>query len=239
MILSCPNCSQQISIDDAKIPEGVFKVRCTKCSKIITSEGRRDQISEDIPPAIQQYVKSQMEGLKQELIRQDVPNRPNPVAAAPASAVIDGNSQDATVRRAMICDSEASSIEAISRALEKMGYTVEVIRTAAEALKKVDSDLYQTVVVGSNFSDDKDGARKIIGRMNGQKSLQRRQTFVVLTSPHLRTGDLSSAFINGANWIVNKADLANFASSVAEGQQLFRQMYTLFNRVVAERDAQI
>lgn len=209
----------------------MFKVRCTKCSKIITSERKSNQPTEEIPAHIQQYLKSQIAAIKEELHRQSVSRTPHLTS--------DEESEEAVFRRALICEGDPAVLETISRVLEKLGYAVDTAPTAAEALKKIESQIYQLVTVELSFPDDKDGARKIIGRMNGQKALQRRGTFVILISPQHKTGDQTSAFMLGANWIVHKADLANLGSAIAEGQQHFRHLYTLFNRVLAEKDQQI
>ncbi|HSP05949.1 MAG TPA: zinc-ribbon domain-containing protein, partial [Acidobacteriota bacterium] len=38
MKLTCANCRQQIVLEDAKLPQGVFKVKCPKCGKIVTGQ---------------------------------------------------------------------------------------------------------------------------------------------------------------------------------------------------------
>lgn len=38
MKLTCASCQQPIVLDDAKIPQGVFKVKCPKCGKIVTGQ---------------------------------------------------------------------------------------------------------------------------------------------------------------------------------------------------------
>lgn len=38
MKLHCSNCQQVIQIDDTKIPDGVFKVKCPKCGKVVTGQ---------------------------------------------------------------------------------------------------------------------------------------------------------------------------------------------------------
>ena len=238
MVLTCSNCSHQIYLDDAKIPEGSFKVRCTKCSKIITSERKQDQPSEDIPPLIQQYVKSQIDTLRAELSKQEtkIPSPVNPVNFQVEKEDDDFENEG---RHALICEADAAILATISSTLEKMNYTLDPARTAADALKKIDSGAYDLVIVGTSFPDDKDGLKKIVGRINGQKSVQRRKTFLVVVSAQHKTGDQSAAFMLGANWIIHKADLARFGPVLSDGQQFFRQLYHLFHRVLDERDQQI
>jgi predicted Zn finger-like uncharacterized protein len=239
MVLTCSSCGHQIYLDDAKIPDGTFKVRCTKCSKIITSERKQDQPSEDIPPLIQQYVKSQIDALKAELSKQQEVKIPQ-VSQVTLQQDDDGEDfENEGNKHALICEADAAILTSISSALEKMNYAVDTARTAGDALKKIDSGAFDLVLVGTSFPDDKDGLRKIVGRINGQKSLQRRQTFLVIVSAQHKTSDQSAAFMLGANWIIHKSDLARFAPVLSEGQQYFRQLYHLFNRVLDERNRQI
>src|SRR5205823_2667931 len=159
-------------LDDAKIPEGTFKVRCTKCSKIITSERKHDQVSEGIPPLIQQYVTSQVDALRAELLKHQETKVPQ---ISLEEQDQDEDFQNSNNRRALICEADATTLTTASTALEKINYVLDPAHTAAEALKKIDSASYDLVVVGTSFPDDKDGLKKIVGRINGQKSVQRRK----------------------------------------------------------------
>src|SRR5918993_5567961 len=38
MIISCPNCSTRMQLDDAKVPVRAFTVRCPKCQHIINAQ---------------------------------------------------------------------------------------------------------------------------------------------------------------------------------------------------------
>jgi hypothetical protein len=116
-----------------------------------------------------------------------------------------------------------------------MTYSAEVARSAAESLKKLEANAYSIVLVSSTLADDKDGWKKIIGKMNGQKPYLRRQIFVVLVSDTLKSGDSSAAFFNGVNLTANKSDLGNLADLIQEGQKHFREFYSLFNKMSAEK----
>lgn len=50
MKLACSNCQQQIQIDDARVPAGVFKVKCPKCGKVVT--GQKDASASTHPASL-------------------------------------------------------------------------------------------------------------------------------------------------------------------------------------------
>ena len=51
MQVSCPQCTQRISIDDAKVPERPFSVKCPKCQTVVKLPGRAPGGAAPEPPA--------------------------------------------------------------------------------------------------------------------------------------------------------------------------------------------
>jgi hypothetical protein len=82
------------------------------------------------------------------------------------------------------------------------------------------------VVIDPSFTDDLEGAKKLIGRMNARKAVERREIFVVLISATQKSMDGNSAFLSGVNLIVNKADLNHLESFIRQGQKYFQQLYS-------------
>ena len=109
---------------------------------------------------------------------------------------------------------------------------------AAKAIKKVESNFYQLITVDHAFPDDKEGGNKIIAKINGQKPAQRRQNFVVLISANVKSADANAAFFHGANITVNKEEIRNLEAHIREGQRHYDQIYSVFNRLMAEKNAQ-
>src|SRR4026208_1302015 len=86
MVLVCSGCKNQITLEEASVPEGVFKVRCTGCGKIITAQ-RTSHASQSPPiierskpvapamesgatisPAIESFLKKEIANAKKEIL---------------------------------------------------------------------------------------------------------------------------------------------------------------------------
>lgn len=147
--------------------------------------------------------------------------------------------EDDFSKKALICEDDSAFVEIISDALKRLGYKVDIARTTAEALKRIENGAYNLITVDYNFPDDKEGGVKIIARLNGQKSSVRRETFVVLISVNVKSADASAAFFHGANITVNKEEIRHLEHLIREGQRRFHDLYRVFNRIVEEKNEKL
>lgn len=234
MKLTCSNCRREILLEDAKLPAGPFQVKCPQCSQTIQSRNERNESAvsaEEISPATARYIKRELEALKRELL-QAIGSQP--------SQKIESNHRNIesieTNKSALLCESGTKSAEEISRILKNMGYTVERAATKEEADRKIEAGFYALILLDSVYPDDKDGGQKLLAMINGQKSAQRRQTFVVLLSATLKTTGAESAFLQGANLVLNKEDVKQLEPLLRDGQKNFQQMYSVLNSLILEKN---
>lgn len=273
MKLTCMSCQHQIHVDDSKIPSGVFKVKCSKCGKIVT--GQREtaahadsaptspsvsaadelqaaySMQSPQPPAepldsgngdgnseLQQLVKREVGHLRKELM-----SSLGALFGQRKDWKLDRHAEeeedDDFARKALVCEDDSAFIEIISGSLKRLGYKVEIAKTTAEALKKIETGTYNLITVDYTFPDDKEGGVKIIARLNGQKPGVRRETFVVLISANVKSADASAAFFHGANITVNKDEIRHLEYLIREGQRHFHELYRVFNRVVEEKNEKL
>ncbi|MEW6365638.1 MAG: response regulator [Acidobacteriota bacterium] len=256
MRVSCPDCKNLIQIDDAKAPTGVFRTPCPNCGKIVTVQKDATRTAappssphvpaasgqaasppgDEISPAVQAYVRRELAATKKEILDSVRALFGRDLDPAETALAAEDSGREYGAKRALICDDDQGQVDGISRVLSRLGYSVEVARSAADAIQEVSSGTYQLITVGQAFPDDPEGGIKIIAKINGQKPVQRRQTLVVLISSTLRTGDANTAFLHGANVTVNKADLPSLEPLICESLQHFKQLYAMFNRVTAEKE---
>ena len=239
MLLVCPGCKNQINIDDASVPEGVFKVRCTGCGKIITSQRtaeptapvtspsnhmeRKNTSHETVSPAVEAFIRKEISSAKKEIL--------DAIQALFRGAGIAGEHEEsANAKRALICSGDPTTSQRLFAAAKALGYVPESTVTAADSLKNLDI-FYSLVIVDPSFSDDAEGAKKLINRVNVRKAVERRQQFLVLISSTQKTLDGNAAFMSGVNMIVNKADLGNVETSIKQAQKDFQQMYSALYEV--------
>jgi predicted Zn finger-like uncharacterized protein len=256
MVILCPGCKNQITLDDATIPAGVFKVRCTGCGKSITTQKREEpqaaqpqqqqqppskpsmntaQTTTDkikvptiptesgrIPPELQSFVNSQISAAKQEIL-----NAIQTLLGGSIGKLTASEETFIASNAALICSGDPVSTETLLRSLKSMGYEIQSCKTAGESLKKVD-EAYELIIIDPTFTDDLEGAKKLIGRINSKKALDRRKVFVVLLSSTQKSLDGNSAFMGGVNLIVNKADVNNLETYIRQGQKHFQKLYSTF-----------
>jgi predicted Zn finger-like uncharacterized protein len=248
MRVACSKCQNQIQIDDAKVPTGTFKIKCPKCGTIQTlqgagappppSSGSEPELASgndlEVSPDVDAFVRREIAAARKEII-----------SGLRSSLGIEGKWEEedsdtaATEiggKRALICEDDQVYIDILSATLRKMGYHLDVARSTAEAIKKVESGFYTLVTVDYAFPDDKEGGNKIISKINGQKGVQRRQTFVVLISANIKSADANAAFFHGANITVNKEEIKNLEAHIREGQRHFQQLYSIFNRILDDKN---
>ena len=235
MKVTCNSCQQIITVDESKASGKTFRVKCPGCSNLIVVNREQPAASNTPPPQtnnVEEIVKREVEKAKREIF-ESMAN----LFGADIAKVQAPPSEEAgdDYKRALICDPDQPMIDQITTVLKRLGYQVDSAKTAADAIKKLDQFSYRMITVGSDFPDAKD-APKILGRINGQKSAQRRETFVVSISSTVKNTDATTAFLHGANIIVNKDDLGSLESLIVEGQRRFQRIYHHFLAVIDEKD---
>ncbi|PWT93605.1 MAG: hypothetical protein C5B54_01585 [Acidobacteria bacterium] len=257
MKLVCSQCQQAVQIDDAKVPAGTFKVKCPKCSNVITAQKAAPSSSAaenitaavvespvsdasssegDVPLATQAFVKKEIAAMKNEILAAMASLFGGDTKWREAGASPEADMDDPLSKKALICSGEDSQIDFISSVLRRLGYALDVARGATEAIKKMDAGSFNLVITCSSLPDDAEAGTKIIGKLNGQKPAMRRQTFIIVVSPTLKNGDSNAAFFQGANLTVNANELKNLETLIREGQRHFQQIYSVFSRVLAEKE---
>ncbi len=252
MVIVCPGCRNQITLDEGTLPAGSFKVRCTGCGRMITAQRASEtppppppvESIQQPPPAatITDKIKTVSSGtfprnpegsakIQADPVRQDILEAMKSLLTGPSPAATEDKTGS---MNALICSSDPHNAQTASAVLQSMGYSTEITISVSESLKELD-DMYPLIVVDSGFSDDPDGGRRIISKINACRATERRQTFVVLLSATQKTLDGNSAFLSGVNLVVNRNDIASIDKPIREGQKNFQKMYTIFNRITLEK----
>jgi len=236
MILVCPACKNQLTLDDASVPEGIFKVRCTGCGKIITSQRHPEPMAPSLSPGVMDRKIGADQTLSpaiQALIRKEISSAKKEMLDAIRSLFRGtGIAQEKTddpmgTRKALICSGDLVTSQALTQAARAMGYETETAVTAADSMKTIDG-MFSLVLIDPSFGDDSEASKKLIGRLNSKRSVDRREVFVVLISTTQKTGDGNAAFMSGVNLIVHKGELNMIEASIRQSQKDFEKMYATF-----------
>jgi predicted Zn finger-like uncharacterized protein len=210
VLAQCPQCTAKVQIDDAKVPDKPFRVRCPKCQGLISLPGRAASAPTEPPPA---------------------PERaPDPAFAAPAGASDAAGDPFVTAaalaRREKLQEGQHDALVALSgpaaahvqAALEKLGYRVDTVDDVEEGARLLEQGVYELAVTSRSMAEP-GRPETLAQRMLRMPLDTRRGVFVVLVGEEFRSGDGTQA------WAV-QADLVLHPSDIARAEHLVRATMT-------------
>jgi len=136
----CPQCSARIQIDDTKVPDRSFKVRCPKCQAVMTLPGR----GAEAPPWPRRCWR-----------RAQGPVGPGPAAAPPSAYELPPPPSPAAIARRERAEAgENDALVALSgpvaaslqQALAHLGFNVDVVDDAEEGARLLEQGVYEVAV---------------------------------------------------------------------------------------------
>jgi predicted Zn finger-like uncharacterized protein len=214
----CPNCANRIVVDDSRVPDRAFSVRCPKCQTMVKFPGRTADAAATAP----------------ERARAPEPAAHEPAAAAPENI---GEQTMAHLRRelaesgrvkgqVLVALADRSLAGSLTMPLSRIGYAAETLDTADDAARALEQGLYDVVITsrdGGGASSRGETLLQRIGRLNPDA---RRTIFLVLVGDEFRTGDGTQAFSVLADLVVHPRDASSvepvLLTSIAEKHRLYQ-----------------
>jgi predicted Zn finger-like uncharacterized protein len=238
MKIICKSCNHEMALDEAKLPPLPFKVKCTKCGTIVVVDAPAEgsprvesiPIPSKISPEIQEFIVQELAKIRQELFRsfQTLFGRELKFQDSAGSS-FDGSGS--ARGNALICQPDKAVGGAISAALKSMGYSIEHVRSTSDAVKKLENESFDLISTDWSFPDDAEGGRQIIGRVNSHNSRLRRQIYLILITPDVKSGDPKSAFFYGVNLVLNPTDITQMPALIRDGLREEQEEYQLYQRL--------
>ena len=202
MQVNCPQCGNRIVIDDAKVPDRPFKVKCRKCQGVVSLPGK----GAAAPPAAAS------------------PTAPEPLPAPAPQAFAAAVGSDemraqvmAQVRREMVLGGarvtpgralvalpDSGQAGAVTLTLTRLGYPVDTLADAEEGARLLEQGAFSLVATARTAAPGK-------GETFYQRTCRlgpdaRRRVFLVLVGDDLKTGDGTEAWAALADLVVNSRD---------------------------------
>jgi len=225
---TCPKCAHRVVVDDAKAPDRAFTVKCPKCQTPVKFAGKAAHVAAS--PAAATIV----------------PGAELPSASG-AAAGSGANSQDmragmmAQLRRemgiapgggdasmrALIGLPDPGQTAALSQSLSRLGYAVDTLDEAGEAIRLVEQGVYGVIVTSKAAgAAGKETLLQRVGRLNPEG---RRRIFLALVGDEFKTGDGTQAWAVMADVVVAARDIpsadAVLLPALAERTRLY-QVFT-------------
>ena len=217
MQAQCSQCSTRIQVDDTKVPDRPFKVRCPKCQAVMTLPGREA----DSPPA------PEAEPPASAL---EAPPPPSPAALARRERA------QAGANDALIALSGPAST-ALQAALVTLGFNVDAVDDIEEGARLVEQGVYE-VAVTARTPPERGKPETLAQRMLRLPPDARRRVFVILVGEEFRTADGTQAWAAQADLVVNPADAGRcehlIRSTMAERKRLYQPLVDARRRIESE-----
>lgn len=232
MITSCPQCAMSLSFDDERLPTESFDVLCPRCRQSVSImpppreeprlPGSTSSLEEASPSGaasadpLRSLVEMLMAGVKQ------------------TQAGVPGMNKWQR-RRVLLCLDDLSLRETLRGGLDQSKYEVFSADYAPEAIEILHESRAEVIVLSPTFAAEHQGGAAMMQYVNSLTPQLRRQTYVVLVSPQLRTLDTYLAFANGVNLTVHPDDIGSFHSVFERSVRDFNELYRPYNQANATK----
>ena len=209
----CPQCSQKIVIDDAKVPDRAFNVRCPRCQNVVKLPGKdtaNGAVGAPAPPA------------------------PMPAAAGPSEDELraqmaqirrDGGGDGSQGPQALVAFPNSAQAAPIALALTRLGYHVEMVDDFEHAARLLEQGVHD-VVATARLAGAAGRPESLYQRMVRLSPDQRRRIFVILVGDEFKSGDGTQAFLVMADLVLSarEAGAGDVAirSTMAERKRLYQ-----------------
>ena len=259
MVITCQQCSARLQLDDSKIPQRSFTVRCPKCQNVInaqpsaqTSASAGGALDLGEMPAAQPARASRpapapifrpdaggagdssdanaLRGDRDEITNLLSALLQRAMTTAAAEASRGVGRLDLTHRCVLVCASPDHRYN-VARVLVENGHEVYVAEDTTQAIERMREKKMDVVLLEPSFDPQEQGAAFIRREIAALRPAARRRLFFVILSADSRSGDMHQAFLAHANLTVNPEDIEELPVLLDRGIRDFNELYREFNRV--------
>jgi predicted Zn finger-like uncharacterized protein len=250
---NCTNCQQRIVIDDAKVPDRAFSVKCPKCQTVVRfpGKGAAPVVS---APGTSSFASNLPAGAYPAAPPTSAfpayPNAPAAAsAAAPGSAPAPLAAEAATseemratmmaqirremsigegkmVGRAMVALTDRAQAGAMALPLTRLGYQVDTVENAEEGARLLEQGVYDLVV--ATRAPAAGGRESLYQRLNRLSPDRRRRIFLVIVGDEFKTGEGTQAWAVIADLVIAARDIPTADSVLLPALAERTRLYQVF-----------
>lgn len=200
MQASCPQCTTRIQVDDAKVPDRPFKVRCPKCQTVISLSGRPAAAE---PAAAGTAAPGAPVAPPPPQPRD--PSLPEPAIHIPSAEMLERQERLAASQNDALVALSGPAAPPLHQALGKLGFNVDAVDDIEEGARLLEQGVYD-VAVTSRAKAEPGKAESLHERILRMPSETRRGVFVILVGEEFRSGDGTQAWAAQADLVVHPSD---------------------------------
>ncbi len=221
MQVQCPQCATRIQIDDTKVPDRPFKIRCPKCQTLLGLQGR-SPAPDAAGPAAEPSA---------------TPPVPEPAIEIPSTEMLERQERlDGSHHDALVAFSGPAAAE-VQQALARQGFNVDVVDKIEEGARLLEQGVYE-VAVTSRSAGPAGKTESLAQRILRMPSDARRRVFVVLVGDEFRSGDGTQAWAAQADLVLNPADAPRCENLIralmVERKRLYQPLVDARKKIEAE-----
>jgi predicted Zn finger-like uncharacterized protein len=218
---NCPNCSNRLVVDDAKVPPTPFMLKCPKCQGMVKIPGRGAQPAAPAapPPSVQATAPP-------------APPAPSPSPAPPAAFSPAPPAAPARVAppssaaaKALVALPAAETASTMTTVLGRMGFAVEQLDSADDKLLRLQQGEFAVVISARNGVPEDRNVYRIMQTLPLEI---RRRLFLVLVGDDVQTGEGTQAFALVADLVVNSKDAPSSDRILAQMLQERKRIYQTY-----------
>jgi predicted Zn finger-like uncharacterized protein len=221
---SCPKCAQKIVIDDARVPDRAFSVKCPKCQTAVKFAGKAAAAAPAAPPSAAPAPPAAMDSgpaTDPEALRAEM------MAQVRREMTLGGEAVRAGGGRALVALADRGQTGSITLPLSRQGYHVDTMDNHEEASRLIEQGVYDIVVATRGPAPG--GAKEsLYQRLSRLSPDARRRVFLVLVGDDFKTGDGVQAWSVTADLVLNTRDLANADAVLTKTVDERNRMYQTF-----------
>ena len=255
MQANCTSCAQRIVIDDAKVPDRPFSVKCPKCQTVVRFPGKGAAPVVSAPgtgtfdtklpagayPAAptSAYPAYPSASGAASAAPASAPPAPPPPAAPPEQgseeirAVMMAQlrremsiGEGKVVGRAMVALADRAQAGAMALPLGRVGYQVDTVDNPDEGARLLEQGVYDLVVATRVPATP--GRESLYQRLNRLSPDRRRRIFLVLVGDEFKTGDGTQAWAMMADLVVNTREIGTADSVLLPTLAERSRLYQVF-----------
>jgi predicted Zn finger-like uncharacterized protein len=217
----CSQCASRIQIDDAKVPDRPFKVKCPKCQAVTTLPGKSAEATPGSAGA-------------EAAASQPAPPPYQPPPPPPSAAAIARRERAAESQNDAIIALAGPAATALQAALVGLGYNVDAVEDVEEGTRLVEQGVYE-VAVTARTPAQPGKPETLAQRLLRLPADARRRVFVILVGEEFRTADGTQAWVAQADLVVHPNDAPRcehvLRSTLAERKRLYQPMIDARRRI--------
>jgi predicted Zn finger-like uncharacterized protein len=187
VLAACPQCSTRIQIDDAKVPDRPFNVKCPKCANVVKLPGRGQGASAASP------------------------SDPAPALPSPSSEPVSHVAYTPVMpvarpgERALVSFADRNLAATVAQTLTRLGYSVETVGDE-EGARLLEQGYAVAAAARVAGSPGRDSLYQRITRLSPDS---RRRVFAILVGDEFKTGDGTQAWAVLVDLVVSARDASS------------------------------